>query len=214
MTTGPSASRRSSTGAEASPNRQRRNAQSHVAILDATVALLAASGYHRLTIERVAARAGVGKATVYRWWPTKARLVVEALGSRLDLNPVEPTGDLKADVRALVRRAIEMFAESPLGRVLPEMVSDLAEDAEAREQLSTVVGPVRAGHLSLLYSAAGRADLPYDIDAHLIIDMIGGTVLYRALLGRRPSPQLAEQLADLIVDQRLPRVSAEDGQRA
>jgi len=207
VTTGPSASRRPSTGAEASPNRQRRNPQSHAAILDATVALLATSGYHRLTIERVAARAGVGKATLYRWWPTKARLVVEALGSQLDLNPVEPTGDLKADVRALVERAIEMLAESSLAApISPSTPRPVRSSA----RLSDPCGPAT----SACSTARPGEPTCRTTSTHLIIDTIGGTVLYRALLGRRPSPQLAEQLADLIVDRRLPRVSAEEVRHA
>ncbi|HEY2205608.1 MAG TPA: TetR/AcrR family transcriptional regulator [Pseudonocardia sp.] len=173
--------------------------------MGATLDVLAEVGYHRLTIETVAARAGVGKATVYRWWPTKARLVVEALSTQLEFHPVEATGDLKADVRTLVQRAIQVFVRSPLGRVLPEMVTDLDDDPESRATLLTLFGPARASNLSLLYQAAGEGELPHDMDGALLLDMISGTVLYRQLLGRQAGSVLVDQLADFIVDRRLPR---------
>jgi AcrR family transcriptional regulator len=175
--------------------------------VDATVDLLTDVGYHRLTIESIAARAGVGKATVYRWWPTKARLVIESLSHRIEVTPVKTTGELRADVRALVDAAIELFTESPLGAAMPEMASDLDADPEAREQLLSFLGPARAGNLSLLYRAAGRTDLPHDVDADLLLDLICGTVLYRRLLGRRSSSAIADQLTEMIVGRHLPRTS-------
>ncbi|MDT4946970.1 MAG: hypothetical protein QOH14_3703, partial [Pseudonocardiales bacterium] len=70
--------------AVAGANQRRRNARSHAAIVDATNQLLIEVGYGQLTIEGVAARAGVGKATVYRWWPSKAALAIEAMSRGLD----------------------------------------------------------------------------------------------------------------------------------
>jgi AcrR family transcriptional regulator len=159
-----------------------------------------------LTIERIAAEAGVGKATIYRWWPTKVRLVIEALGCRLEILPVEHTGDLRVDVSALVNRAIETFTKSPLSHVLPEMATDLDADPEARAQLVRILGPARAGNLSILFSAAGRSELPHDVDAGLVLDIICGTVLYRRLLGKEPSSRLVEQLTGFIIDGNVPRL--------
>jgi len=176
---------------------------SHAAIMKATIDLLTEVGYHRLTIEGVSAQAGVSKATVYRWWPTKARLVIDAL-AEVQIEPVEATGDLRADVRAMVEKAIEIFVDSP-SHVLPEMRTDLAADPEARTRLIEVMGPARASHLGLLYSAAGRAELPHDIDANLILDVLAGTVVFHSLFGARPDAKLIDQMTDLIVESRLPR---------
>jgi AcrR family transcriptional regulator len=175
--------------------------------MDATIDLLTDVGYHRLTVERIAAQAGVGKATVYRWWPTKARLVVEALSSQLEFQPVEASGELKADVRALIQRAIQTFVKSPLGHILPEMAADLDEDPEARAQLAKMFGPAHVSHLGLLHNAAGEGQLPCDVGASFLLDMISGTVLYRRLLGRSSGSKLVEQLSDFIVDRHLPRSS-------
>lgn len=192
------------------PNPQRRSSRSHAAILSATLDQLASVGYPRMTIEGISAQAGVGKATVYRWWPSKARLVVEALSKRCELPPVTSTGDLRHDVRGLVLRAIEFMTKSPLGKALPHLAVDFADDPEARIELLRWLGPARASQLSLLYEAAGRGDLPHDLDAGLVLDLIGGTLMYRDLLGQQPGEHLVDQLTDLIVDRGLPRVGTED----
>ena len=192
------------------PNPQRRNPQSHAAILDATLDQLASAGYHRMTIEAISAQAGVGKATVYRWWPTKARLVVEALSTRSELPPVTSTGDLRHDVHCLVQRALEFFIKSPLGDALPHLAVDFNDDPEARTELLTWLGPTRASQLAMLYEAAGRGDLPHDLDAGLTLDLIAGTLMYRKLLGDRDDDRIVDQLTSLIVDRRLPRSGAED----
>jgi AcrR family transcriptional regulator len=141
-------------GDSMAPDPQRRSLRSQEAIMDATIDLLTTVGYHRLTIEAVASQAGVGKSTVYRWWPTKVRLAVEALATRVEMKPVETTGDLRADVRALVQSAVHVFTKSDLGRALPDMASDLEEDEEARARLTAWLGPARAGNLSILFGAA------------------------------------------------------------
>ena len=187
------------------PDPQRRNWQSHAAILDATVEQLASVGYHRLTIEGIAARAGVSKATVYRWWPTKARLIIEALSKHSDIEPVAATGDVRADARALVHRVIEIMTKTPLGQALPHLAADFKDDPQARTDLIEWLGRIRASHRALLYEAAGRGDLPYDIDADLILDLLAGTVTYRYLFADRVDDRLVDQLADLIVNGQLPR---------
>jgi AcrR family transcriptional regulator len=193
------------------PDPHRRNPHSYAAILDATIDLLTNVGYNRLTIERVAAQAGVGKATVYRWWPSKARLVVEAMTERYEFNPVVPNGDLRSEVRELVERAIEFMVRTPMGHALPQLAADLDDEPDARSLLIKWLGPTRAAHLAVLYSAAGRGDLPHDIDADLVLDVIAGAILYRNLLGQEPDDRLVEQLTSLIVDCELPRSTAADG---
>jgi AcrR family transcriptional regulator len=192
------------------PDPNRRNQHSYGAILDATIDQMCSVGYHRLTIERVAAQAGVGKATVYRWWSSKAQLAVEALSERYQFEPVQPTGDLRGDVRALVQRTIDFVTKTPIGYALPQLASELADEPEARARLVKWLGPTRAAHLAVLYGAAGRADLPHDIDARLLLDVIAGTVFYRNLLGHQADDRLVEQLANLIVDRDLPRLSSSD----
>jgi AcrR family transcriptional regulator len=182
-----------------------RSPHAHEAIMDATVAVLAEAGYHRLTIEGVAAHAHVAKTTVYRWWPTKSSLVIEALSRCLDLPPPEPTGDSRRDVRAVIQRIADTFGRPPLGDVLPALAVGLAHDPEASDQLRLMLGPRRAANAAILYSAAGRGDLPHDLDAHLVLDIIAGTILYRCLMGDRPTTTLINHLTNLVLDGQLPR---------
>ena len=183
---------------------RRRSHQAHEAIMDATVAVLAETGYHRLTIEGVAARARVGKTTVYRWWPTKSRLVIEALSRRLILPPTEPTGDSRHDVRAVIQRIVDTFGRPPLGDVLPALAVDLIHDPEASEQLRLMLGPRRAANAAIFYSAAGRGDLPHDVDVNLLLDIISGTILYRCLMSNHPTAALIDRLTDLVLHGKLP----------
>jgi AcrR family transcriptional regulator len=174
------------------------------------MAQLETLGYQHMTIEGVAAQAGVGKATVYRWWSSKAQLVVEALSDRCHLEPAANTGDLRTDVRGLVEHVVGVISKTPLGRILPQLLVDLENDSPARRKLQEWLGPARARNRGLLYAAAGRAELPHDIDATLLLDLLGGAVLWRTLLGRKPDARLVEQLTDLVVDRALPRANPED----
>lgn len=197
----------------AKPGR-RRSLQAHEAILDATVEKLHDVGFSRLTIEGVAARAGVGKTTVYRWWPTKTRLVIEAIDRYLDLPPLEPTGDTRADIEALIHRIVDTFARPPLGDVLPALALDLTRDPAAAEQFRTMMGPRRAANAAVIRHAAGRGDLPHDVDPHALLDVLAGAVLYRSLMRSAPTPTLITQLTDLVLHGELPRIPAPAGDPA
>ena len=96
---------------------RRRNPRSHQAILQAAIDLLGEVGYTHLTIEGVAARARVGKATVYRWWPSKAALVIDAVDQTLEHTPVRTTGDSRTDVGMLIQSSSMQFLASRLTRL-------------------------------------------------------------------------------------------------
>jgi AcrR family transcriptional regulator len=184
---------------------RRRDQQAHQEILEATVHLLRDVGYQRLSIDAVAARAGVAKTTVYRWWANKAALVVEALETALNLPSPQPTGDSRTDIRAVVQRIADTFGAPPLGEVLPALAVDLSRDPDAQARLRTMLGPRRAANAAILLAAAGRRDLPPDVDVHLLLDMVAGAILYRSLLGRAPTTALVDQLTDFILGTNLPR---------
>jgi hypothetical protein len=101
------------------------------------------------------------------------------------------------------------MVKTPLGQALPHLATDLNDDPEARVELLKWLGPTRASQLALLYEAAGRGDLPHDVDGGLILDLIAGTIMYRNLLGHQSDDQMVDQLTSLIVDGRLPRAGAE-----
>ncbi len=174
-------------------------------ILAAALNHLRERGYRELSMEQVACAAGVGKATVYRWWHSKSSLVIEAISRRLDGQVVQPTGDTRADLRAFIQRIADTYTSSDLGEVLLALAVDVAHDPQGNGLLGSLLGQRRAASAALLYSAAARGDLPHDLDAPLILDIISGTIAYQVLLGRRPVPEVLDKLTDLILEGRVPR---------
>lgn len=184
---------------------RRRDQRSRTAILEATVELLHEVGYQRLTMEGVATRAGVGKATVYRWWPSKGALVVEAMTERLPLPPVPETGDTRADLRTAIRTAVSTWTQLPTGVIIPALAVDLMDDPAAAGQFRDFLRPRRASVLRILRHAAERGELPLDVDAALLFDIYAGTILYRFLVSGEPiTDTLVNQLVELLLGGRLP----------
>ncbi len=190
----------------ASPSGRTRSLQAHNAIMDATLAMVREVGYHRLTIEGVATHAKVGKATIYRWWPTKAHLVIGALAYRRpERSPL--TGDSAKDIRAMILRKVGAFA-GPIGYILPAVAADLADDPDASHLLAGLRGTHRAGEVAVLLSAIVQGDLPHDLDTATVLDTISGTVLYRRLMHLPLDDALADQLTTLVLTGQLPRIKA------
>jgi AcrR family transcriptional regulator len=185
---------------------RRRSHRSHQAILAATTQLLAEVGYTALTIEGVAARAGVGKATVYRWWPSKGALVIEAMSGSLVMPDLPESGDLRQDLLALGRGIVRTFAHSPEGAVLPALAADLMRDPGMAEQFRhQMIRPRRSAVTQILRRAIERGELPVDLDVELLLDVYAGAVLYRVLVSGEPvTDLLTEQLVGLLLDGKAP----------
>jgi AcrR family transcriptional regulator len=185
---------------------RRRNARSHQAILDATAALLAEVGYSQLTIEGVAARAAVGKATVYRWWPSKGALAIDAISHELTGPAPSVTGDVRQDLLAAIRRTIHILARSPEGAVIPALTADLVHDPALAQQFrDQILRPRRAVVIEIVRGAVDRGELPANLDIELLMDIYVGAVFYRVVVSGEPvTDTLAEQLVGLILDGRQP----------
>ena len=140
------------TDADARRPGRPRSAEADEAILEAAVDLFAEGGFDGLTVEGVAARANVGKATIYRRYPCKVDLVIAASRSfALDGDDLPPdTGDTRGDLRALVDWLIAMLTTTPIGRALPMMVADRARVPELAEAHRALVDEKRARHRDVL----------------------------------------------------------------
>lgn len=172
------------------------------AILAATLDALVEDGYERLSIEGVASRAGVGKATIYRRWSSKAELVVEAVRTRAGcLAPVVDTGDVRADLVELLRGALETMTSDD-GRLLTAfLVERLRHPELATEFDRTFLVERRHQVRGLIDGAIERGELPPDTDAELVTD-VGFAVLWHRLTLRQAP--LAPDLPERIVRQFLP----------
>lgn len=168
----------------ARPKRGRpRDAQADQAILQATIAILSEVGFNQLSIEAVAARAGVGKPTIYRRWPSKPELVLDAVQRLAPPFPAADTGDPLTDLRQIVPELIAGLTSSPVARA----TLALSNDAEmARRVGEEYLAPRRAGIAGILHRAIAAGELRADIDVEMAIDMMVGTAIYRWLVTAEP----------------------------
>lgn len=186
---------------------RRRSERSHKAIIGATQQLLVERTYPELTIEGIAAQAGVGKQTIYRWWPSKAALVLEAYlaGSDAVPLPVERT-TAGEDVRALLGWLIAVLAQPIGGHVVAGLVADLQHDADLAEGFHRDVVPARRGAmLGALERARARGEIRPEADLELAVDALHGAVFYRLLLSGEP---LDADFADRLAEQALAGLAA------
>jgi AcrR family transcriptional regulator len=167
------------------PARGRRSSsKTREAVLDATRELLAEGGVHGLTVEGVAARAGVAKTTVYRRWRSKDELALVVLIDMVEqMAAVPDLGDTRAELIAFVDRSVRILRTTLMGRVMQGLVSDLAANAElARAFRERVVAVRLAETRRLVERGIARGELRPDADHELANELLFGPVYYRLLL--------------------------------
>jgi AcrR family transcriptional regulator len=174
--------------------------RNRAAIIQATFDLLARQGYQRLTVESVAATAGVHKSTLYRWWPDKAALVADTLGSKLATGPIPDTGNTHDDLVAWLKVTIANYTATPAGVAMAALISDLAGRPGGVEAFrQAFLFKRRAGCTVLVKRGIERGDLPADTDIELFMDALAGTVFYRQLVTGLPiTDDLAERIVTLL----------------
>jgi AcrR family transcriptional regulator len=179
-----------------------RDARHDRAILDATLEILLEQGYRGVTIEGVAARAGVGRPTIYRRWPSKPAVVVAALvqSDRLAL-PAPDTGSLRNDLIAVQRHQVERMNAPDARRVTAGLIADLADDPElADTYVSQFLAPRRSTVWAVLSRGVDRGELDADVDFAFIYDLLVGPLFMRAVVWGQPlAPDAAEKTADVVL---------------
>lgn len=163
------------------PRGRPRSAQAHQAILRAANDLIREEGYSNLSIEAIAARAGVGKQTIYRWWPSKGAVAVDALIAELDLHANwTDTGDFRADYVDHLRRFAALLTDPAFGPYIAALTCEALHDPAVAEILrQRVTGPSRAGHRENLARAQADGTVRDDIDIDLAIDMMYAPFWFR-----------------------------------
>ena len=171
-------------------------------ILDATRELLAEGGVQALTVEGVAARAGVAKTTIYRRWRSSDELAFAVLLELVDLLEVPDVGDTRAELAYLVDSVIRVLRSTLMGGVMQGLVSDLASDPDRQRAFrDQVVGPRLEETRKILERGVERGDVRPDADADLLYELLLGPVYLRLLLSGTP---LEDGLAERLVDAVLP----------
>ncbi|MEV0824942.1 TetR/AcrR family transcriptional regulator [Nonomuraea rubra] len=187
------------------PDPSRRSERSRQAILGAARELVSEVGYAKVSIEAIAARAGVGKQTIYRWWRSKGAVVFDAF---LALSEVEEggmalpdTGDIEADLKLVMRATVAEFAdpafEGPIRALNTEIINDPDLAAQYRERLAA---PVDEAKKARLRSAQRAGQIAADADLDLALELLYAPLFQRWLHRSGPlTPEYADALVDLFL---------------
>jgi len=177
-----------------------RSDRVHRAILEAARAELVEHGFSRFRLEHVAARAGVGKATIYRRWPSKEALAHDLLAELAAPHiAVADVGDTRAELRACVATALHAVAETPFGPVIRALLSQIAINPALGDPFrATVVQARREEVARVIGRGIARRDLRPDADVDVATELLVGPVYFRLMFGGGLSADFAERVADSV----------------
>src|SRR6201987_165808 len=166
-----------------------RSEKARLAILDAAAELLLARGLSAVSMDAVAERAGVSKATIYRWWPTKEALGLAALDTEWAAFQPDPrdTGSLRGDLLALLRPWARAVRSRPYARVIAALLTEVHTDpAFAAECRKRLVEPRRDQARAVFRRAVERGEIPASINIEVAVDLVYGPLWHRFLHGHAP----------------------------
>ena len=189
--------------AGAAPRGRPRSEKAHKAILDAAAELLLARGLSAVSMDAVAERAGVSKATIYRWWPTKETLALDALYTEWATVGPSPrdTGSLRGDLLALLRPWSRLTSSRPYGRVIAALITEAQTDPVfATEYRQRVVEPRRDQARAIFRRAIERGEIPPGTNIEVALDLLYGPLYHRLLHGHAP---LTDRFTQDVIDMAL-----------
>lgn len=184
-----------------------RSEKARTAVLDAAADLLLEGGMAAATMEGVAARAGVSKATVYKWWPSRGHLALDAFFTRTrDTMAVDEGATLAEALTAQVDALCTLFRDTPSGPLMRELAAAAQADPDVRDAADQRwLRPRRRVAAGLLADAVARGELRADTDVEAAVDQVFAPVYHRLLYGHAP---LREGLAATLVGQLLAGLTA------
>jgi AcrR family transcriptional regulator len=221
---GPEAGEEPPAGRKESARGRPRSETARKAVLAAAAELLLARGLSAVSMDAVAERAGVSKATIYRWWPSKESLALDALyaqwaaagallttdeGGAAESSAAEDrgTGSLRAELLALLLPWARLAGSGPYGRVIAALLTEAQTDPVfAAEYQRRLIGPRRERARQILLRAAARGDVPAGQDTDVVIDLLYGPLYHRLLHGHAPlDDQFVADVVDMVLAGVLPR---------
>ncbi|MEV6568338.1 TetR/AcrR family transcriptional regulator [Streptomyces kronopolitis] len=189
---------------KAAPDPTRRSERSRRAIFDAALTLVGEAGYDRLTIEGIAARAGVGKQTIYRWWPSKAAVLLDAFTAGVDedyAKGLPDTGDLAADLKCVLRATADQFNDPVFQAPYRALAAAGASDAElSRSFVDRLLEPGTRVYTERLRAAQETGEVAAGIDLRVAVEMLLSPFSQRWLMR---TGDLTHEYVDTLVDQAL-----------
>lgn len=191
------------TQPRSSPEPARRNETSRRAILSAAHELAGEAGHAALSVESIADRAGVGKQTIHRWWPSKGAVLLDAFivfadGPDGELAALPDTGDLEADLKTALRATVAELSDPRHGRALRALATEILGDPDlAAVHAERLEAPTAERRRERLRSAQRAGQLPEDLDLDMAVEMLWGAVRSRWMLRSGP---LTPDYADAVVE--------------
>jgi AcrR family transcriptional regulator len=172
-------------------------------ITQAVLGLLAEVGVPEMSMDAVATRAGVSKATIYRRWDSKEDLVIDVIGGLVTAVDATSTGEIRADLVHVLDRFGALISELKAGSIFARLAGEVQAGSElGKHYAEAVILPRRAVIAGLIDSAKERGELRRDLDVELAVDMLAGTVIIRNLMstvrigGHAPDEKLVDALLD------------------
>jgi AcrR family transcriptional regulator len=156
-----------------------------------------------MSIEEIAARAGVGKATIYRRWPSKGLLALDAfVASFAAQQPLPDTGTLRGDLTVALRAWVRAVTVTPMGSVLAGLIGEAQHDPSLRAAWrDRVLEPLRRQHRIMLDRAVARGEIAASVDQEVILDLFFGAAQHRLLFGHLPLDEaFVVDVVDVILD--------------
>ncbi|MFJ6632095.1 TetR/AcrR family transcriptional regulator [Streptomyces sp. NPDC091376] len=185
-------------GTERGPGRPREERVTG-AVLNAVVELVTEQGMQAVTMDAVAARAGVSKPAIYRRWPTKQDLVIAAAESRIGTLSVPDLGDLRAELRVVLTARLEAYRLPGSDRLIAGMIGAAAEAGAVRGQYAQYTERITSETRRILERGIARGDVRPDVDVRAAATLVAAPLLFR-LIGEQvlPDAGFVEALVDLV----------------
>jgi AcrR family transcriptional regulator len=192
------------TTEETRPRGRPRSETAQAAILSAAIALLLDEGLHAMSMDDVAERAGVSKATIYRWWASKELLALDALSTEWATATAAKradTGSLRGDLLAVLRPWIRQLNEKPYGRVIAGLVAQAQTDPEfAKLYREHFVQPRRDSTRVLFLRAIDRGEILPNTDVEVALDLLYGPIYHRMLHLHAPlNDRFTKDVVDAVI---------------
>jgi AcrR family transcriptional regulator len=168
-------------------------------VLAAVADLLFTEGMAGFTIDKVAARSGVSKVTIYKWWPSKGALALDGYFAKVEPRLAFPdTGDIEADLRSQLHAFLRVIRDTPAGTVIAELIGGAQTDPELKAAfMQRYSGPRRSFAVAAMRRAQERGQLAAHVDPETVIDQLWGACYNRLLV---PDQPLSEQFVDALLD--------------
>lgn len=162
----------------------RRNPESQEAILEAAEAVLRENGYGGFSIEAVARRARAGKPTIYRWWPSKAALLLEVYQRQKRDIVYADTGNLEEDLFLFLKSLFKQWRDTPTGSIFRSFIAEAQSNADAAVALADYASGRRSHTARMVERAQARGEVASDIDPAIVADLVS-SYAWRQLLTSR-----------------------------